>query len=133
VRDCLDVALSQCDVKQIPKSNGTCLHASVLLKHLFDANALTRSTVIRGGHGKENQGILGIDGNWQGHYWVHAISNDGNQLILDITADQFGYPKVVVSPVADSMHMYRAGRQHEVDISAFEIATELGIENFKNV
>src|SRR5690606_4098612 len=48
-------------------------------------------------------GMADIEGGWRGHYWV---VDDGWSTILDITADQFGWPPVLITDAED--RRYRA-------------------------
>jgi hypothetical protein len=45
---------------------------------------------------------------------------------MDITADQLGYPAVVVAPEAEMQGRYLAGRQDWVDEAAMTMARDLG-------
>lgn len=42
---------------------------------------------------------------WDGHYWVEGVL-DGQRVIVDLTADQYGWDKVIVTDVGDPR--YRA-------------------------
>jgi hypothetical protein len=109
-----------------PQSQGSCLHASLLLKHSLEKFDLAKSAVIRGG-GDEDQGILGSDCFWYGHYWIEATAKNDTKWILDITADQFGHAPVVVVPLDQAKNSYRPGPQEEVDAAASVLSLELGI------
>ena len=71
------------------------------------------------------QGARGVDGLWYGHYWVDAQIEGEGDFVVDITADQFGHPPVMVIPGLDAVTIYRPGRQDLVDAAAEELAGEL--------
>lgn len=89
----------------LPQKNGTlviagsCLYASFLLQRALEQFA-DCVVSVQGGDGKGDGGILGCDGNWHGHYWVEGRTFTGKTFVADITADQFGYDPVVVTPHA---------------------------------
>jgi len=52
-------------------------------------------------------GMADANGRWQGHFWIEGtIGEDGPRMIVDLTADQFGYGCVVVTGADDPR--YRA-------------------------
>lgn len=57
--------------------------------------------------GNINGGMRDLTGRWRGHYWVMSGRLG---LIVDVTADQFGHPSVLVTPSDDSRYRanYRA-------------------------
>lgn len=108
-------------------SDGACLHASLLLCCLINKfHGEQYQADLKGGSGELELGALGTDGRWHGHYWVEISQVDGPNLILDITADQFGYPAVFVDFSQRSVARYRAGEQREVDVAAVELAESFG-------
>ena len=76
------------------RTTGSCLHASA---HL--AAAVNRFSAwhaqVKGGH------WLDAAGTSHGHYWVQADLHSA-RFVLDITADQFGLPAVLVLPAASA-------------------------------
>jgi hypothetical protein len=95
-------------------SVGMCrFSAQLLTRRLNDAGA--GEWIVRGGapqadYGIEafrhlkagDGGIRDVGGSWQGHYWAFRPV-DGT--IADVTADQFGYPAVLVT-LDDSMYRH---------------------------
>ena len=41
-------------------------------------------------------GMIDTDGVWRGHFWVEGMTSCGSEVILDLTADQFGYDRITV-------------------------------------
>ncbi|UQS88738.1 hypothetical protein M5C90_24525 [Pseudomonas chlororaphis subsp. piscium] len=104
---------------------GSCLHASVLLSQSLDRFA-NCETVVRGGDGLNDGGALDVAGLWRGHYWVEGVSNDTEQPFLaDITADQFGWPAVVVLPLLSARLRYRAGNDSVVGQAVDDLVATL--------
>lgn len=81
-------------------SQGTCGRSSLFLQEALRAEGLIAEFVA--GSPSEGQQGYWLDGAWHGHAWVEV---DG--WIVDVTADQFGAPPVVVTPVG--ARCYRAG------------------------
>lgn len=105
---------------------GTCLYASVLCTVII--NKFTDATaVVRGGDGEADGGLF-IDWVGHGHYWVEAQIGD-EVFVVDITADQFGLPKVIVSPLDDLPARYIPGDQPGVDEAATELRLEIEAES----
>jgi hypothetical protein len=46
-------------------------------------------------------GMVDRDGVWRGHFWVTGRASDGGRVIVDLTADQFGWEDVVVEAADD--------------------------------
>ncbi len=87
---------------------GTCLNASILLQQSLER--LTGcETVVRGGDGASDGGARDRHGEWHGHYWVEGVSAAGQPFLADITADQFGWPPVVVMPLEIARERYIPG------------------------
>lgn len=124
MRLAIDPGLQQSD-DGMPISEGACLHASLLLCFTLEKFKIA-SAEIRGGDGDLEEGALGADGHWYGHYWVEATTLDKVPFVLDVTADQFGHGAIYVETLADSTSRYRPGRQDEVDIAAVELAEIFG-------
>lgn len=102
-------------------TRGSCLYAAVLLQETlqkfseFDA-------FVRGGGPGEREGCGYHDGTcWQGHYWVELQKDGAAVAVVDITADQFGGPKVQVMPWEFAVYRYCAGAQVHVDEAAAEV------------
>lgn len=98
-----------------PDPAGTCALASLMLR-----DAVNKFTpypaVVRGGAGEFKEGAIDPEGNWHGHYWVEADAGPATgRVILDITADQFGWERVVCAPVGVVGHRYKPGDQSDVD------------------
>lgn len=85
-----------------PLSAGTCGRTSLLLQKILLAKG--RSALWRTGRGVQAHGFF--DGRrWRSHSWVECEG-----FVLDITADQFGAPPVIVTAAGD-----RRYRADEVD------------------
>lgn len=94
---------------------GACALASVLVR-----DAVRRFTpydaTIRGGAGEVGEGARALDGTWHGHYWVEvALAGGRRPVVIDITADQFGWPPVVCEPLVALRGRYNPGDQEAVD------------------
>lgn len=104
----------------LPESAGSCLYAALVVVMLckkfggYDA-------VVRGGP----SGARDTNGIWRGHYWVEVELPAAGVVVLDVTADQFGYEPVVVLPVDLAGERYRPGPQQEVDEAFDDLAQEL--------
>ena len=81
-------------------SQGTCGRSSLVLRDVLRAKGFS-AMLIAGSPSEGPQGFW-FEGAWHGHAWVEC---DG--WIVDVTADQFDAPPVIVTPVGDSR--YRAG------------------------
>ena len=91
--------VTRLDDRAIPDiaSTGMCRYSSLFLRMALDAET-EGAWVIRGGaggaaHDEDAAGYLMPDGSYRGHYWVETLSGD---LIVDITADQFGGDDLIV-------------------------------------
>jgi hypothetical protein len=73
------------------------------------------SACVRGGDGDKDGGLKDAAGNLRGHYWVEGTAANGDTFIADITADQFGYPPVVVLSLEEGRSLYVSGDQAVVD------------------
>ena len=51
-------------------------------------------------------------GVWRGHFWVRGRLADGTEVVVDLTADQFGYDDVVVAPASDPR--YRSNLRKDI-------------------
>ncbi|ONC41442.1 hypothetical protein AQ914_18625 [Burkholderia pseudomallei] len=95
-------------ISDIDGTSGTCLHAAILLQQSLEQFAAC-GAVVRGGDGAGDGGALDAMGTWHGHYWVEGESEDGCPFVADITADQFGWPPVVVLPLEAARERYQPG------------------------
>ena len=114
------------DERGRPRSEGTCLYASLLLGATIRKFG-EAAVEVRGGDGKLGEGARAAGGDWVGHYWVETTSPEGFAFVVDMTSDQLGYEAVTVLPLENSSHRYRPGRQDLVDDAAAETADEIGI------
>ncbi|VTU43034.1 hypothetical protein H6P1_00486 (plasmid) [Variovorax sp. PBL-H6] len=94
------------------RTDGVCALGSILLLDAFHKFTPHRS-VIRGGGG-DNDGVRDVSGNWRGHYWVE-LEIAGEPTVADITADQFGWPEIIIEPLTSLRDRYRAGDQAELN------------------
>lgn len=120
----MDVSIPQ--LQQDPlKMQGACLYASVLLLKLLSKFAAAQVRVM-GGSAELEQGCKDPQGVWRGHYWVQGATRGGAEFLADITADQFGWPAVVVAePFDEAWSRYRAGDHQEVQEAAWALEQEL--------
>lgn len=99
-----------------PLSRWMCRYSSLFLATLLRELQSEHVWEIVGGRPPQDTdatpqaqvGMLGCDGTWHDHCWVK-----GNELIIDLTADQFGYAPVIVTHASD--HRYRANLA-EIDL-----------------
>lgn len=109
-RHLLEGLLTHCDVKS---TKGTCLYASLMLASMLTKNGFP--TRVRGGDG-DNDGGLFTSNSRHGHYWCEASAVEG-EFIVDVTADQFGFEKVVMKRAnAVDWPRYIPGCQTTVDL-----------------
>ncbi|HAF2412773.1 TPA: hypothetical protein G8N70_003102 [Salmonella enterica] len=106
------------------KTTGSCLHASVLLSLALDKFAGCE-TLIRGGDGVLDGGVLTVSGQWRGHYWVEGITKSRVPFLADITADQYGWPQVVILNLASARERYRPGNDDAVRLAVDEFVANL--------
>ncbi|WP_081059860.1 hypothetical protein [Burkholderia stagnalis] len=103
-----DVFSRVLDVSNIVSTAGTCLYASILLQQSLDQFGRCES-VVRGGDGANDGGAQDPQLRWHGHYWVEGVTDRGTAFLADITGDQFGWPAVVVLPLAEARSRYQPG------------------------
>jgi hypothetical protein len=115
----LDASIGRTD------TDGACLHASILLAESLIRFTGAQARVCGGGPPLDG-GARDPDGAWRGHYWVEGVRNDGTAFVADITADQFGWPKVVVLSGSEAAGRYRAGDARLVDAHVAEFIASLG-------
>ncbi|WP_137917156.1 hypothetical protein [Hydrogenophaga sp. 2FB] len=109
------------------ETNGACFYACVLLHQAIEKFSSMAAT-IRGGDGLSDGGYFDPWGRGFGHYWVEARLDSGSAWVIDITADQFGGPDVLVAPLAGSQITYRPGDQSKVDEHISEHGTFTGTD-----
>lgn len=102
---------------------GACMHGSILCREML-GRWWHGGAVIRGGDGEGDGGYFDAHGRGHGHYWVEASSANG-RWVIDVTADQFGGPPVVIMSLAAARARYQPGVQSLVDIAATEVCSEL--------
>lgn len=103
-------------------TTGACFYACILLQQSL-ARFAQAQTVIRGG-GDGDAGYF--DGTaWRGHYWLELTTAHRGTWVVDITADQFGGPPVVVLPLPASRDRYRAVNQADTDAHVAEFLAQL--------
>ncbi len=83
-------------------SRGMCRWSSMVLLDVL-AKETGRTWTLKGGSVypplHPTGGILDAAGQWRDHYWVEA-----GDLLVDVTADQFGRPSVIVESGAHPLH-----------------------------
>lgn len=87
-----------------PLSRWMCRYSSIFLATLLRELQSEHVWEIVGGRPPQHTdatppvqiGMLGCDGTWHDHCWVK-----GNGLIIDLTADQFGYAPVIATHASD--------------------------------
>jgi len=107
------------------RTSGACLYAAVLCKTLINRFTSYQATV-RGGDGEADGGLF-IGKVGHGHYWIEARKGE-QSFIVDITADQFGLPEVIVAPLQDLPARYVPGDQAAVEAHALELQLEIEAE-----
>lgn len=114
-------------------TDGACLHAAVILQQALEKFVPEIEFVVCGGspdtkderYGGE-QGLLGRDNEYHGHYWV-GFDLLGDRYVCDITSDQFGYEEVVLEPTGYPDCRYREGNRKEIQEHVQEVIQELKI------
>jgi hypothetical protein len=96
------------DSIQKKDTTGACIYASIILSVSIN-NFTTSQAKICGGGPDEDAGIKDLEGVLRGHYWVEGKTNDGTAFIADITADQFGYPAIVILSEHEGRERYIPG------------------------
>ncbi|WP_420569212.1 hypothetical protein [Thalassovita sp.] len=100
-------------------SQGMCGRSSLFLRDVLRSEGEQADFVI----GSPSEGPQGyrFEGVWRGHAWVQS-----GDWIVDVTADQFGKPDVVITPVGDEK--YKAGQDTampEIKAQRQQMAQEL--------
>lgn len=104
-------------------TKGACAYACIMLKTSIE-QFLGLKAQIQGGGPPDDGGYLDSTGVMRGHYWVVVAEASGSAWVVDITADQFGGPEVLVLPT-DRAGRYRAGDQSVVDAGIAELAEDI--------
>lgn len=112
----LEQSMSRTDV------TGACLYACIICDQTINKFTGARA-VICGGDGEGDGGIF-VDGAARGHYWLE-VDIEGHRYIVDITADQFGLPPIIIERVEVMQQIYQAGDQSVVDRHVSEMLAEL--------
>lgn len=99
------------------QTQGSCLYACTLLKIAY-VQFTDFEILCRGGDG-QSSGFKDSSGVMHGHYWL-AIKTQGCTFIVDITADQFGYPAIIVENETSSI-AYIPGDQENIDTHFEEV------------
>lgn len=109
---------------------GSCFYASELLhaalQNFWVPGEVGRFSVIEGGDGETDGGIIDANGDLCGHYWIRAGDTQQN-FVVDITADQFGLPAILVLPYSVAAEWYRPGSQTTISdhIKEFGLTAKL--------
>ena len=101
---------------------GSCLYAAFMCSTALGKFTKAQIT-IRGGDG-EGDGGLFVDDVGHGHYWLEA-DIQGDKFIVDITADQFGLPPVIVERIEVMAQIYVPGDQQVVNDHVLEMMKEI--------
>ncbi len=72
-------------------------------------------TEVTGGRTEDGAGIVDKNGNFHNHYWVEGNTANGLSFIADISADQFGYPGIVVLTREEATSRYFVGDVEKVN------------------
>ncbi|MCS4088662.1 hypothetical protein [Rhizobium sp. BK176] len=48
--------------------------------------------------------MLDTSGRWSGHFWIEGVVDCGASVIVDLTADQFGYDPVILADRDDDRY-----------------------------
>lgn len=108
------------------ESKGACLHSSIALWAAI-TNFTNHKARIHGGGGGHG-GMIGADCRMHPHYWLQ-VEIEGEVVVCDISADQFGHPSVIVASLSSPIgKLYYPSEQRETDIAASEMAASLGIK-----
>lgn len=107
------------------EKTGACFNASILSCAQTINKFTAANAIIRGGDGEGNGGLL-VDGVRNGHCWLEVgVCND--RFIVDITADQFGLPPIIIERVEVMQQLYVPGDQQVVDGHVADMKNQLGI------
>lgn len=104
------------------RTMGACLYAAVLCSKLI-CRFTSAEAIVRGGDGSGDGGLF-IQNTGYGHYWVEARIGQ-LVLVVDITADQFGLPAVIVAPTSETPAQYIVGDQGTVNQHVGDLLREI--------
>lgn len=124
MRDVFDRVLS---ASNIARTKGTCAYGAILLRNSLEQFGKC-AAAVRGGDGDLREGAIDQAGMWNGHYWVEGKTPGGVGFVADITADQFGWSKVVVLPIDLAGERYRAGDDEIVAEAVAELEAQITAE-----
>jgi hypothetical protein len=115
-------------VSDITGTGGTCLYGAFLLSTVLEkfGDCTTR---VCGGDGREDGGAVDPQGIWHGHYWVEGKTNAGEEFAADVTADQFGWEKIVVLPIEEARARYKPGNDMIVQAAVDDLESQLAKAN----
>lgn len=110
-------------------TSGCCAGASAALLKVLRAEYPEAQWKFTGGYGSDQKlspdsatyldltmhpgGMLNRSGEWRGHFWIEGTLSSGQRVIVDITADQFGHEKLIVTDTDDPR--YRKNLRSEYD------------------
>ncbi|AWN54157.1 hypothetical protein DK412_23150 [Methylobacterium sp. 17Sr1-1] len=89
-------------------SQWTCVRSSLLLARALERRGIRAALRSGQPHHHQGFGLLTVDG-WVSHAWVEAEG-----FVVDITADQFGNPPVVVTPVDHPIYRGAEDEAHQL-------------------
>lgn len=124
MRDVFDRVLS---ASNIARTRGTCAYGAILLRNSLEQFGKC-AAAVRGGDGALREGAIDQAGMWNGHYWVEGKTPGGVGFVADITADQFGWPNVVVLPMDQARERYRAGDDEIVAEAVDDLEAQITAE-----
>ncbi|PHM59495.1 hypothetical protein [Xenorhabdus ishibashii] len=110
------------DFNSLRNTKGTCLHASLLLAFMLERAGF--ESKVCGGDGLSDGGLFTKKGG-HGHYWCE-VKNSPVSIIIDITADQFGFEKIIIKMLDDinSWPKYIAGDREVIEQHIIEYRSE---------
>lgn len=109
------------DAIKTEDTTNTCAYACVLLSVSL-SKFFGLDVAFQGGDGNGDGGYVCDDGVSNGHYWIKATNRaSGEVWVVDITADQFGGPPVVVEPLSLCEARYVPGDQKKVNDGMNEV------------
>lgn len=106
------------------ETRGSCMYAAYLLASMLNQFKGCDHALVRGGDGEGDGGYFSADQVGHGHYWVEATVGP-DTYVIDITADQFGGPAIMIATLAESRQRYRAGEQATIDDHVADFAASL--------
>lgn len=103
------------------ETKGACLHAAIILSRALTTFTGGKAQVAGGGPPMDG-GVKDREGRLRGHYWVEGVSATGEAFVADVTADQFGYDRVVLLPLSEARARYVPG---DAAVIAEHVETEM--------